>query len=457
MKYSLFSICLLALLGFPLVEADNQTEIVYRPEDVVQEIVMEESYNEALSLPFPDVKYPFVDTLSATSAMNKLTITTPGSHLVVQTASGRKTKPSGSIQEVESDGDFLVMRVRRITRVLVNSITASPSKSEKMGVKLTHTVTNTDVQTSSNTKSWDSEATVTARAEASADFAGLSASVSSELSSSVKYGVTSTYERSKSTTEEVSSELSFELTAPKGKTAALWISSSTIDIYTCSSDQATCNSRPPWWVGYVTFGHNCDFVGQDIKVISAISSWQNCHVACGDPCTHWTYNPVAKECYLKKGNKHTTGFSRNTQNFCGYLPIPDRKGAPCDGALCSPQNGWIQDVTVGQKCDFIAQDIKMVSAIPSWENCHVACGNDNICTHWTYNYVAKQCFLKKGNKHTTGFRPNEQAYCGFKPSRYNGVAYIPCDLAYAQKLQCNRCQFSHSINESGKRYEVTVT
>jgi hypothetical protein len=66
----------------------------------------------------------------------------------------------------------------------------------------------------------------------------------SEFSTTVKRSVSTTFAASASTTVTVSKEATFTLRAPPGKTAALWVSTTQLDVFVCKSRTDKVRSNP---------------------------------------------------------------------------------------------------------------------------------------------------------------------------------------------------------------------
>ncbi|KZS20836.1 Uncharacterized protein APZ42_012370 [Daphnia magna] len=73
-------------------------------------------------------------------------------------------------------------------------------------------------------------------------------------------------------------------------------------------------------------------------------------------------------------------------------------------------------------CDFVGNDIEYYRRANSYSQCANLCANNNLCTHFTFNFVGNYCFMKR-TKADTLKQPtsHDQGICGFFPTRLKNV------------------------------------
>ncbi|KAI9552363.1 hypothetical protein GHT06_022728 [Daphnia sinensis] len=72
------------------------------------------------------------------------------------------------------------------------------------------------------------------------------------------------------------------------------------------------------------------------------------------------------------------------------------------------------------ECDFLGNDFGQYFRSDSYTQCATVCANNVSCTHFTYNFVGKYCFLKRYPGPTMSApMSHPQGICGYFPARVN--------------------------------------
>lgn len=225
----LLVLVLCGIMAVPVVLANQNTttslQPVLDPRSVVQRIVMGPGSANTV---MPEVNNKFLPKLQVRRKFDDVEVKNKdvGQYLKVKVKSGRK-------RILYRYGVFMIMRVRSITNEFFTSICAPPSAGTTLDLTLKHEMSNTKVASVSTTKGWTAEAKATAKAEAAIPMFGFPVSIGQEMSSTVRRSVSTTYSSSRSEIVTVSSERKFKLEAPPGKEAALWVSTTQLDVYVC--------------------------------------------------------------------------------------------------------------------------------------------------------------------------------------------------------------------------------
>jgi hypothetical protein len=130
----------------------------------------------------------------------------------------------------------------------------------------------------------------------------------------------------------------------------------------------------------------CEFKGRDLMHELQPYNGENCGGKCVSTlnCTHFTWNGTnGGTCWMKYGivDKSNAIYNANfVSSVCGIIvnKITTDKKRDCDYEFNDKDTYYINNITKLSECD---------------EKCNI---NLN-CTHFIYNHIRKQCFLKSSN------------------------------------------------------------
>lgn len=179
--------------------------------------------------------------------------------------------------------------------------------------------------------------------------------------------------------------------------------------------------------------NDCDFFGVDINAILEVETESECRIKCNevDICTHYTYDSIRKNCWIKSGRVH----------FDDASPTPPEKGFKC-GLRCRKlknrdcQNLEQMAVAGGEvtgedlpkfyfqspwalavNCDLYGSDLAPHDNCASEKDCRSLCEAFTLCTHYTYVAQDLCCWLKVGRvsfRDASPTTPERGINCGLK-------------------------------------------
>lgn len=128
-----------------------------------------------------------------------------------------------------------------------------------------------------------------------------------------------------------------------------------------------------------------------IEVVAGVNRAKLCMEKCvNEPsCTHFEWDRIDNKCFLKAINTEVGKVNEYRNIACQVTrPNPYPTGTYRD---LSRADYWLK-----QGEDYAGEDIKAVKA-PDVQGCAKSCDDTETCTHFTYSYSSKNCWLKFGS------------------------------------------------------------
>ena len=181
--------------------------------------------------------------------------------------------------------------------------------------------------------------------------------------------------------------------------------------------------------GVARWGVNCKFHGTHLNIYST-NSLTECRLACkiNEQCTHFNYDYVNNKCYLIQTTSKPLKESHQDNYFCGLIynrfvpPVTTTTAKPipkCWNTENPPLTTRV--IYWGEKCNFNGRDYRNYKT-SIFSDCRMSCGNDQKCTHFTFDVSTNKCYLKQTTAPFTPTTPatanssgdwSKYCFCGF--------------------------------------------